>query len=493
MRKELSIELRDYSIEELLPVMKAEVSLSLSEECRIVTQKCRDYLDQRLSDSDEAIYGINTGFGSLCDTRIEKEDIEQLQENLVKSHAAGTGAEIRPELVRLMIFLKILGLSKGYSGVRPILLDRLIDFYNKDVLPVVYEQGSLGASGDLAPLAHMSLPLLGTGEVNIKGQKLPGEALHQQFGWDPLKLQSKEGIALLNGTQFMSAHAVFLLLEFDQLFDRGNEVAAISIEAFQARLKPFHPSLHKIRRHEGQLEVARKINSILKGSALQEIDVEYVQDPYSFRCIPQVHGAVWDRVQEVKKVCESELNAVTDNPTIFPDEDLILSGGNFHGESIAMMLDLLKLAIHEYGSISERRSYKLLSGERGLPAFLVAKPGINSGFMIPQYTAASLVSRSKALCFPNSADTIDSSNGQEDHVSMGANSARACLQVLELVQQVIGIEYLISCQALDFRKEATSSERVESLRTSLRKGAPFMEQDEILHDLMQQAIQLIRA
>lgn len=493
MSKELKIELRDYSLEELLPVMKGEVSLSLSEECKAATQRCRDYLDKRLDSTDEAIYGINTGFGSLCDTRIEKSEIEQLQENLVKSHAAGSGDEIRSELVRLMIFLKILGLSKGYSGVRPALLERLIDFYNRDVLPVIYEQGSLGASGDLAPLAHMSLPLLGTGEVNIKGQKLPGEALHQQFGWEPLKLESKEGIALLNGTQFMSAHAVYLLLEFEQLFERGNEIAAISIEAFQARLKPFHPSLHKIRRHQGQLEVARKITGILEGSELQKVEVNYVQDPYSFRCIPQVHGAVWDRIQEVKKVCESELNAVTDNPTIFPDEDLILSGGNFHGESIAMMLDLLKLAIHEFGSISERRCYKLLSGDRGLPAFLVAKPGINSGFMIPQYTAASLVSRSKALCFPNSADTLDSSNGQEDHVSMGANSARSCLQVLELVKQVIGIEYLTSCQALDFRTEAKSSEKVESLRSTLRKKAPFMEQDEILHDLMAVAISLIRA
>ena len=493
LRTSLSIELRDYSIDELIPVAKGEVEISLSDKCKAAVKSCRAYLDKRLDESDEAIYGINTGFGSLCDTVIEKNELQELQENLVKSHAAGSGPELQPEIVRLMMFLKILGLSKGYSGVRVELLERMIEMYNQDVLPVIYEQGSLGASGDLAPLAHLSLPLIGAGEVNRKGQKLPGGALEQQFGWKALVLESKEGIALLNGTQFMSAHGVFILQQFSHLFDKATQIAAISIEAFQARLNPFHPSLHKIRKQPGQEYISSKIRSFLKDSSMQKEEVPYVQDPYTFRCIPQVLGASHDVFEQAKSVVENELNSVTDNPTIFEDEDLILSGGNFHGQAIAMALDHLKLAIHELGSISERRVYKLISGQRGLPAFLVAKPGINSGFMIPQYTAASLVSRSKALCFPNSADTIDSSNGQEDHVSMGANSALSCNQVLDLVYQVIAIEYLSSCQAIEFRRPSKSSLVIEEMISDLRAEVPFLQKDDVMQGHMLKALSKIKA
>ena len=493
MKKDLKIELRDYKTSELIDVMHAKVQLSISAECQELVQKCRNYLDERMATRNEAIYGINTGFGSLCDTQVSKDELQQLQENLVKSHAAGSGAEVSPEIVRLMIFLKILGLSKGYSAIDLSTLDRLVDFYNQDVLPVIYEQGSLGASGDLAPLAHMSLPVIGTGEVNIKGQKLPGEALEQQFGWTPLKLKSKEGIALLNGTQFMSAHASFLLTQFNSLIQKANLVASMSIDAYEARLSPFHASLHRIRKQAGQTKVSSEILNILSDSEMQKKSVDFVQDPYSFRCIPQVHGAVQDVYDQVNNLVENEINSVTDNPTIFPDEDLIISGGNFHGEAIALAMDQLKNAMHELASISERRVYKLISGTRGLPAFLVANPGLNSGFMIPQYTAASMVSRSKALCFPNSVDTIDSSNGQEDHVSMGANAALSCKQVFELIEQVLGIELLTAAQALDFRRPLKSSAQVEELYTSLRKDAPFVQNDRSMHELIVAAQAIIRA
>lgn len=492
MKKELLIELRDYELSELKAVMHGHLVLKLSDDCVSAIKKGRAYLDDRLETRDEAIYGINTGFGSLCDTRINKEDLNRLQENLVKSHAAGSGKEVRAEIVRLMLFLKIVALSKGYSAIRLETIQRLIDFYNKDVLPIIYEQGSLGASGDLAPLAHLSLPLIGTGEVRIKSQRLPGEALHQQFGWQALVLESKEGIALLNGTQFMSAYASYILLRFGHLFEKANSIACISMEAFQARLQAFHPALHRIRKQHGQAYVAFEIREILKGSELQEEAVDFVQDPYSFRCIPQVHGAIWDNFSYVKQLVQNEINSISDNPTVFPEEDLILSGGNFHGEAIAMALDYLKIGMHELGNISERRIYKLIAGQRGLPAFLVAEPGLNSGFMIPQYTAASLVSRSKTLCFPNSVDTIDSSNGQEDHVSMGANAALSSLQVFELVEQVIGIEYFVACQALDFRTQAKSSATVEKMRSDLRKQVSFIERDCIMHEPMSIAQRLLR-
>lgn len=442
---------------------------------------CRDYLDKKIADSDQPIYGINTGFGSLCNTEIKRENLGQLQRNLVMSHACGTGAEVPSKLVKLMLLLKIQGLSQGHSGVRPALIERLIWHYNENVLPVIYEQGSLGASGDLAPLAHLSLPLLGMGEVRRDGEKWPASKVLAEYGIEPLALASKEGLALLNGTQFMSAFGVTLCMEGRKLMDWADWIAAASLEAFDGRPEPFKDSVHRVRRQQGQREVAGRMREILNGSFNLQKKKAHVQDPYSFRCIPQVHGASRDALAYIAGIMENEINAVTDNPTIFPDEDDIISAGNFHGQPLAISLDFAAIALAELGSISERRVYKLVSGERGLPPFLVADPGLHSGFMIPQYTAASIVSRNKQLCTPASVDTIDSSNGQEDHVSMGANAAVKAMQVLENVKTVLAIELLNAAQALDLRGHDGVAPAVVQMCTALRKQVSFVEHDRPLY------------
>ena len=466
--------------------------VALSEELRHRIVRCREYLDRKIKDSDQPVYGITTGFGSLCDISVGGDELSQLQRNLVMSHSCGTGEQVPSEIVRLMLLLKIRSLSYGYSGVRMETVDRLIDFYNNGILPVVYRQGSLGASGDLAPLAHLSLPLLGLGEVEHDGRRRPSAEVLEEFGWRPLELQSKEGLALLNGTQFMSAYGVQAVIDARRLSDWADRIGALSLDAFDGRIEPFYDEVHVIRAHPGQLATARAVRSLLEGSELIRRPKKHVQDPYSFRCMPQVHGATKDTIDYVAGVLETEINSPTDNPTIFPDEDMIISAGNFHGQPIALAMDFLAIALAELGSISERRIYKLISGSRGLPHFLVANPGLNSGFMIPQYTAASIVSQSKGLCMPASVDSIPSSQGQEDHVSMGANAATKLRRVVLNTERVLAIELFNAAQALEFRRPARTSPALENLVADYRRRVPFIDNDTVMYPYIETSVQFLR-
>ncbi len=478
------------SLANIREILAQEKQLVLSQEAENSIAQCRRFLDEKIKRSVEPIYGINTGFGSLCDTEISPNDLSKLQLNLVRSHACGMGEEVPSEIVKLMILLKIQGLSYGHSGVQVATVKRLIAFYNEGVYPVVYEQGSLGASGDLAPLAHLALPLFGEGEVRYKGERISGSELQKRLGWEPIALASKEGLALLNGTQFMSAYATHCLLKLQHLSAWCDFTAAASIDAFNARLSPFHASVHQVRPHAGQIQTAKAILEHLGDSEIAQQAKTAVQDPYCFRCAPQVHGASKDTIAYATQVVETEINSVTDNPTIFEDEDLIVSAGNFHGQPLALVLDYLAIAAAELGSISERRVYKMLSGERGLPAFLVNNPGLNSGFMIVQYAAAAVVSQNKQLASPASVDTIDSSNGQEDHVSMGANAATKLKRVVDNLEKVVGVEWLTACQALHFRKYHTST-RIKAKIEDFREVVPFVSEDTFMQPLMEQARKFI--
>jgi histidine ammonia-lyase len=453
---------------------------------------CREYLDQRLSGGEEIIYGINTGFGSLHDKVISRENLGLLQKNLVMSHACGVGEEVPAEITRLMLLLKIQSLSYGNSGVAVGTVQRLADLYNHDILPVIYTYGSLGASGDLAPLAHMSLPLLGMGDVDYKGERRTAASVMKELGWEPIELQSKEGLALLNGTQFMSAYGVNLCMRVFKLSRLADIIGALSLDAFDGRIEPFHELIQQIRPHMGQIVTARRIRWLLEGSQLIGRPKAHVQDPYSFRCIPQVHGASKDSINYVAYVFRNEINSVTDNPTIFPEEDLIISAGNFHGQPLALALDNLAIAMSELGNISERRTYQLLSGTRGLPPFLVANPGLNSGFMIPQYTAASMVSHNKQLCTPSSVDSIESSQGQEDHVSMGANAATKAYRVMLNLERILAIELYNAAQALEFRRPARTSPFLEDFLTKYRKTVPFVEDDQVMYDDIEASVAFLR-
>ena len=464
-------------------ILSSNEKLSLSKSAIERIQKCRAYLDEKMSSMSTPIYGINTGFGALYNVKIKGENLQKLQENLVMSHACGTGDEVPQEIVKLMLLLKIQSLSYGHSGVQLATVNRLIDFYNNDIFPVVYEQGSLGASGDLSPLAHLALPLIGLGEVDYKGKRISGEELLNQFGWDKINLQSKEGLALLNGTQFMSAYGIHSLLKAHKLSYLADLIGAISLEAFDGRIEPFNELVHLVRPHRGQLKTANRIQEFLQDSELIAQEKQHVQDPYSFRCMPQVHGATKDTIRFVTKTFLTEINAVTDNPNVFVDEDEIISGGNFHGQPLALTLDYLSIAMSELANISERRIYQLVSGHRHLPPFLVSNPGLNSGFMIPQYTAASIVSQNKQLATPASIDSIESSNGQEDHVSMGANGATKARKVVNNVQTVLGIELFTASQALSFGK-AKSSPFLESFLSSFREEVSLVQEDRVMHNSM---------
>lgn len=480
------------TIEKVNEIVSKGLKLELSQESEAAIVKCRKFLDSKMEDIGRPVYGVTTGFGSLCNITIPAEDLSQLQHNLVMSHACGTGETVRPEIVKLMLLLKVQSLSYGYSGVQLVTVQRLMDMFNNDVLPVVYQQGSLGASGDLAPLAHLCLPLIGMGEVLYKGAVRPSAEVWAELGWEPIKLQSKEGLALLNGTQFMSSNAVWSLIQAERLSDWADKIGAMSLEAFDGRIEPFYPQVHEVRPHKGQIETAEHFRKLLEGSEIIKQKKVHVQDPYSFRCIPQVHGASKDTIRYVKSVIETEINSATDNPTVFPDEDLIISAGNFHGQPIAIPMDMLTIALSELSNISERRIYKLISGQRGLPNFLVAKPGLNSGFMIPQYTAASIVSQSKGLCMPASADSIPSSQGQEDHVSMGANAATKLVRVVENTERVLAIELFNAAQALEFRRPLRSSWAIEKIFAGYRKVVPFIEDDRYMHPLIEKSIEFIR-
>ena len=480
-------------LRELEHILDSRTPIALGADALAAVKRSHAYLLDRLKKSDAPIYGVNTGFGALHNTSIAKKDLAQLQKNLVMSHACGSGDPVPTGIVRAMLVLKVQNMAFGHSAVAPATVQRLIDMYNADVLPVVYERGSLGASGDLAPLAHLSLPLIGLGEVMVAGKRMPSAQALKKFGWKPLELGPKEGLALLNGTQFMNAYASLLTLKATRLAHLADVIAAMSLDAYDGRIEPFHASVHAVRPHAGQAVVAGHMRDLLKGSALIERKKEHVQDPYSFRCIPQVHGASRDAIAYVERVVECELESVTDNPTVFDDEDLVISAGNFHGQPLALALDFLAIAVAELGSISERRTYKLVGGQRGLPAFLVAKPGLNSGFMIPHYTAASLVSANKQRCMPNSVDTIDSSNGQEDHVSMGAAAAIKTWQVVQDVERILAIELFTAAQALEFRRPARSSARIGSLHAALRERVPFVKEDVVMHDLMEASLAFLQS
>ncbi len=479
-------------IDKVEKIIESKAKLSLSKESIEAVQKCRDYLDKKMATSKTPVYGVTTGFGSLCNTSISKEDLSTLQSNLVKSHACGIGDEVPQEIVRLMLLMKIQSLSYGNSGVQVVTLQRLVDFFNKGVYPVVYQQGSLGASGDLAPLAHLCLPLLNEGEVYYRGKKYPAAEINAKFGWEPITLQSKEGLALLNGTQFMSSYAVWLLIKSKKLSWLADIIGAVSLEAFDGRIEPFNLSVHFARPHVGQILTATHINNLLMGSEIISRPKKHVQDPYSFRCMPQVHGATKDALTHITSVVETEINSVTDNPTVFPDEDLIISAGNFHGQPLALVLDFLSLAMAELGNISERRIYQLISGKRELPSFLVKNPGLNSGFMIPQYTAASIVNQNKTFTMPSSSDSIESSQGQEDHVSMGANAATKAYLVVQNVEKILAIELLNAAQALEFRRPLKSSEFIEEFIAQYRRFVPFVENDTIMYKLMHASREFIQ-
>jgi len=495
MSKNHTISSAFLSIDEAIHLITNHTPLNIAEEAKTKIENCRTYLEKRLEDPEATFYGINTGFGSLCKVKIPNDQIAQLQTNLVLSHAVGIGNEIPSEIVQLMLLLKAKNMAYGHSGVRLQMVQRLIDMFNENVLPVIHKYGSLGASGDLAPLAHLALPLIGEGWVNYQNKKQKTTDVLKQLNWQPLQLVSKEGIALLNGTQFMSAYGVWCVNQAHQLYRLADLIAAISIDAYGASVKPFNHSIHQVRNQFGQLVSAKSITEILKDSELAAMEKPQVQDPYSFRCIPQVHGASFDAIAQVQEIIENEINAVTDNPLIFPEEDLIVSGGNFHGQPLALHLDFLKIAVAELGNISERRTFKLLNGHNGLPEFLIHQPGLHSGLMMPQYAAASLVSANKQLCSPASVDSITSSNGQEDHVSMGANAATQCYDIIENVKNILAIEFLVAAQALHFRENVLTNKKsspiIVKIINEYRKIVFFNTQDRLLQDDIVKTAQFI--
>ena len=486
------ISTRPFDFQTIYNLILNQKSVDISEDSVLKIKECRAYLERKIADSKAPIYGINTGFGALCNVKVSNENLKKLQANLVRSHACGTGALVPQSVIKLMLLLKIKALCFGHSGVQLKTVQRLVDFYNSDILPVVYTQGSLGASGDLAPLAHIALALIGEGEVWFQGIKQPTSKVLKEKAWAPIKLQSKEGLALLNGTQFMAAYALQSLLKSYRLSYVSDLIAALSLDAYNCQMQPFSPLIHAVRPHKGQIKTASQISKFLEGSRLMAQKKSHVQDPYSFRCIPQVHGATKDSLEYIAKTVLTEINSINDNPIIFVEADAIISGGNFHGQPLAFALDHLKISMAELGSISERRIFKLISGERDLPSFLIDKPGLNSGLMIPQYTAASIVSANKQLAAPASVDSIVSSNGQEDHVSMGANAAVQAFEIVDNVEQILAIELMNASQALFYRNEKTSP-FLESFLKAFRDEVPKVSKDRILHEDIQNAISFLKS
>lgn len=453
--------------------------------------KSKAYLDRKIAETTEPLYGITTGFGALCDRVISRSELSKLQENLVVSHACNVGPEVPHDVVRLMLLLKAHALARGNSAVQLNTVQMIVDLFNHHIVPVVCEQGSLGASGDLAPLAMLFLPLLGKGKVYFEGRKRDAAEVLAAINREPLRLEAKEGLALLNGTQFMSAHAVFTLLKSFRLIKQADIIGALALDAFDGLIEPFLENIQKIRPHPGQIQTAANFRYLLTGSQMMAHPKQHIQDPYSFRCIPQVHGAVKDAMRYVSGVVEVEINSVTDNPTVFPDEDKIVSGGNFHGEPLALSLDFLAMALSELGSISERRTYRLIAGERNLPEFLVADPGLNSGFMIPQYVAASIVSQNKQLSTPASVDSIPSSNEQEDHVSMGGNAATKALKVADNVQKILAIELYNAAQAMEFRRPLQTSPVLEDFLAQYRTRVEFVKEDTLMYEGINETVDFL--
>lgn len=447
---------------------------------------------QKMAKDPKPIYGINTGVGPLCTKKISPEETKSLQRNLLLSHSVGVGNPISPELSRIMLLCKIKSLSRGFSGISLGLLDRLIYFLQHNLTPVVPEKGSVGASGDLAPLAHLFLPVIGEGFFWNGNEKVKSKTVLKQHKLKPLVLNAKEGLALINGTQFILAHAIKAISKLDYLMDLADLAAAMSLEGFQGSLAPFRKELHELRPYKGSIKVANRISNLLDNSpnSNSHIDCDRVQDPYSIRCTPQVHGASRNALNHLKELVTIEINSVTDNPIILDDNSAI-SGGNFHGQPLALALDYLKIAASEIGNISDRRSYLLLEGLHGLPPMLTENPGLNSGFMITQYTTAALVSENKSLCFPASADSIPTGMGQEDHVSMGSISARICLEVINNLEKILAIELLHSAQSLEFRRPNKFSLPIEKTLSKIRKNVKKLEGDRVLNIDIEVMINLI--
>ena len=491
--KEFIIDNSPLEIETLYKIIDKQLVLKLSTESLNNVKDCRDYLDKKTNNSDSPLYGINTGFGSLYNVSIKDNDLSKLQHNLILSHACGVGDRVPLKIVKIILLLKIITLSKGNSGIHIDTLDRLIFFYNKNIFPVIFKHGSLGASGDLSPLAHLSLPLIGEGQVYCNGSIKDVKEILNKFDLSPLKLKSKEGLALLNGTQFMSGYGLHLLFQSYKISYMADLIASVSLDAFDCRTEPFDNLIQKVRLHRGQTIIADRINNFRNNSEIAESEKIHTQDPYSFRCIPQVHGATLDTIHYATSVIIKEVNSVNDNPIIFHKEDRIISGGNFHGQPLAYVLDFLKIAISEIGNISERRTYNLISGQRNLPSFLVNNPGLNSGFMIPQYTAASLVSLNKQLSSPSSVDSIVSSNGQEDHVSMGANSAILLFDISENVKKILSIELFNSAQAIDLKNPLKTSNFLHQFISIYRNKVEFISEDKLMHNEINSTLDFIES
>ena len=472
-------------------ILKSKCKLVLSEVAKKNIIRCREFLDKKTDENTIPVYGVTTGFGSLCNKHISRGELTTLQENLLKSHSCSVGTLVDKEVIKLMLMLKAHAISLGYSGVQLSTVERILDFYNNDIYPLVFDRGSLGASGDLAPLANLFLPLIGEGEVIYQDERLSGKEILERFGWQAIHLESKEGLALLNGTQFMMANGIKALIDGWHMVNCFDLFGAMSLEAYDGRIEPFWDCIQQVRPHPGQIETGRVFRKILDGSEIIKREKEHVQDPYSFRCIPQVHGAVKDAMRHVTEVLHIEINSVTDNPTVFPDEDMVVSGGNFHGEPIALVFDYMGVALHELGNISERRVAQLILGKRGLPEFLVAKPGLNSGFMIPQYAAAACVSQNKMYAWPASCDSIVSSNGQEDMVSMGGNSSTKLHKIIDNLKIIAAIELMNAAQGIDFRRPLKSSPLIENIMQEYRKVVPFVEEDVVMEEYIKKTLNFL--
>jgi len=476
--------LEPLTLKQISDIIRNNNQVILGQDCIDRVTANRNYLEHRISEDNKTVYGINTGFGSLCNTIIPPKELEDLQRNLVLSHSCGTGPSIPHHIARIVLLLKIKNLSLGCSGVRVSLIQRLIKMYNEDMIPELFEMGSLGASGDLAPLAHLASTLLGEGYLYHNGKRIHAKECLDLLNEKPFVLGAKEGLALLNGTQFSSAYALYGVLEANRLMSLANHTAAMSMDSFMCSLDPLDENIHRVRNQTGQISVAAEIRDLLSDTQLAGHGMYSVQDPYSFRCVPQVHGASQDAIAYVSNIVVREINAVTDNPNIFDREDKILSGGNFHAQPIALALDFLAIALSELGSISERRTYVFLGANRELPPFLVDDAGLNSGMMIFQYTAASIASQNKQLCTPASVDSIISCNGQEDHVSMAANAGTKCFRVVQNLKSLIAIELILSAQAKDYRKGKVSGSKIESMHSAFRDLVPFMASDMYSKDLI---------
>lgn len=475
-----------------LQIAHGEIQGIISEASRTKVKKNRKVVEN-IVDKGKAVYGINTGFGPLCTTKISKEETKILQTNILQSHSVGVGEPIAEEIAKLMLILKLQSLCKGYSGIAENTLDRILWHIDNNVIPLVPCQGSVGASGDLAPLSHLFLPLIGLGKVVYQGAVISTETLFKKKELHPIALGPKEGLALINGTQFIAAHAVQVIAKLHNCLSQADIIGAMMIEGLQGSLKPFYKELHKLRPFKGNIHVASRIKAFLNGSEINEghINCDRIQDPYSLRCIPQVHGASRNAWLHLKELLEIELNSVTDNPIII-DEELTISGGNFHGQPLAIALDYACIAASELGNISDRRIYLSLEGNTGVPKFLMKHTGINSGYMILQYTTAALASENKGLCFPSSADSIPTALGQEDHVSMGAIGGRKALTVIENVEKILAIELLTAAQALEFRKPMKSSKILEEIHKAVRTQVSFATKDRVFANDIEKGIEIIK-